>query len=181
MEVLILLSLLSIFIIFIVHKHKTYSTRANLPPGPPGLPLIGNLHQLDSSSPHRCLWTLSKRYGPLMSLCLGSIPTLVISSEKMAKEVFKTHDLKFASRPPFLGLRKFSYNGLDIGFTPYGPYWREIRKLCVLHLFSSKRVQSFRPMRENEVAQMIDEVSKYDHASGQVVNLTETMMSFCSG
>ncbi|KAK7291232.1 hypothetical protein RIF29_06201 [Crotalaria pallida] len=193
--VYIFLSLLSILLLVIIHK--TTRARAPLPPGPPPLPLIGNLHQLDTSSPHQCLRQLSNIYGPLMSLRLGSVPTLVVSSAKMAKQVMKTHDLKFASRPPFKGLRKLSYNGLDIGFAPYSPYWREMKKLCVLHFFSLQRVHSFRPVREDEVAQMIKKISQHetshsditrleqDCLSGRLpmiqseaINLTETLMSF---
>ncbi|MFS7952001.1 putative cytochrome P450 superfamily [Helianthus anomalus] len=44
-----------------------------LPPGPPGLPIIGNLHQLDISDLAVYLWSLSKRYRPLMSLRLGNV------------------------------------------------------------------------------------------------------------
>lgn len=146
-------------------------------PGPQGLPLIGNLHQLDTSSPHQSLWKLSKLYGPLMSLHLGSVPTIVVSSARIAKEVLKTQDLNFASRPPFLGLKKLSYNGLDLATAPYSPYWREMRKLCVLHLFNSTRVHSFRPIRENEVAQLIQKLSRHGFYD-KGVNLSETLMSF---
>lgn len=179
MEILVLLSLLPIFILFIIHIQKTKSTRrtSSIPPGPKPLPIIGNLHQLNTSSPHQSLWQLSKHYGPLMSLHLGYVPTLVVSSSNMAKQVLQTHDLKFASRPSFLGLRKLSYNGLDLGFSPYSPYWREMKKICVLHLFSSQNVNSFRPIRENEVAQLIKKLSQYcDDEKG--VNLSEILMSF---
>ncbi|XP_027330520.1 cytochrome P450 83B1-like [Abrus precatorius] len=176
METLVLLSFLSILIFFIV-IHKQRKNRAKLPPGPPHLPLIGNLHQFDNSTAHSFLWQLSKLYGPIIALRLGSKPTVVVSSAKLAREVLKTHDLKFASRPPLVALRKLSYNGLDLGFAPYGPYFREMKKLCVQHLFSSHRVQSFRSIREHEVAQMIRKISQHE-ASGTVVNLTETLMSF---
>ncbi|RHN77556.1 putative cytochrome P450 [Medicago truncatula] len=161
---LVLLSLLPILILFIIHIHKIKNTRraSSTPPGPKPLPLIGNLHQLDPSSPHHSLWQLSKHYGPIMSLKLGYIPTLVVSSAKMAEQVLKTHDLKFASRPSFLGLRKLSYNGLDLGFAPYSSYWRDMKKLCALHLFSPKSLHSFRPIRENEVAELIQKLSQYD-------------------
>ncbi|GAU26890.1 hypothetical protein TSUD_02930 [Trifolium subterraneum] len=97
----------------------------------------------------------------------------------MAKEVLQTHDLKFASRPSFQGLRKLSYNGLDLACASYSPYWKEMKKLCVLHLFSSQRVHSFRPIRENEVAQLIQKLSQFDtHEKG--VNLSETMMSLAN-
>ncbi|KAL2318835.1 hypothetical protein Fmac_032711 [Flemingia macrophylla] len=175
MAVIVVFSLLlpAIFILFFIQTHKA---RAPLPPGPPPLPLIGNLQHLDKSAPHRCLWRLSKLYGPLMSLRLGSVPTVVVSSAKIAKQILKTHDLSFASRPPYTGQRKLSYNGLDLGFAPYGPCWRELKKLCIVHLFSAQRVQSFRPVREHEVAQMIRNLSQpHDGAS---VNLTEAVMSF---
>ncbi|KAK2398251.1 cytochrome P450 83B1 [Trifolium repens] len=178
---LVLLSLLPIFILLTIHIHKLKISRRTSsippPPGPKPLPLIGNLHQIDPSSPHQSLWQLSKHYGPIMYLHLGYIPTLVVSSSKMAKQVLQTHDLKFASRPSFLGLRKLSYNGLDLAFAPYSPYWKAMKKLCVLHLFSSQRVHSFRPIRENEVAQLIQKVSQYDDDE-KGLNLSETMMSF---
>ncbi|CAJ2675711.1 unnamed protein product [Trifolium pratense] len=181
MGFLVLLSLLPIFTLFIIiHILKLKSTRRKSsipPPGPKPLPIIGNLHKIDPSSPHQSLWQLSKHYGPIMYLHLGYIPTLVVSSSKMAKEVMQTHDLKFASRPSFLGLRKLSYNCLDLAFAPYSPYWKEMKKLCALHLFSSQRIHSFRPIRENEVAQLIQKVSQYV-GDEKGVNLSETMMSF---
>lgn len=78
------------------------------PPGPPGLPFIGNLLHLDKSAPHRYLWQLSEKYGALMFLRLGFVPTLVVSSARMAEEVMKTHDLEFSSRPSLLGQQKLS-------------------------------------------------------------------------
>ncbi|XP_045827343.1 cytochrome P450 71B9-like isoform X1 [Trifolium pratense] len=178
MGFLVLLSLLSIFILFIIHIHKTKSRTSSIPPpGPKPLPIIGNLHQIDPSLPHHSLWQLSKHYGPIMSLHLGYIPTLVVSSSKMAKEVMQTHDLKFSSRPSLLGLRKLSYNCLDLAFAPYSPYWKEMKKHCVVNLFSTQRVHSFRPIRENEVAQLIQKLSQYDDDE-KGVNLSETMMSF---
>ncbi|XP_028768972.1 cytochrome P450 71A1-like [Neltuma alba] len=159
--------------------YRTRRTRARLPPGPPGLPLIGNFHQLLSPEPHRYLWHLSKQYGPLMFLRFGVKPTIVVSSATIARQVMKTHDLVFASRPSLLGQRKLSYNGLDLAFTPYGHYWREMRRLCVLHLFSSRRTQSFRPIQEDEAVRMIRKLSQ-SVASHRVINLSETLLSFTS-
>ncbi|BAT82799.1 hypothetical protein LR48_Vigan07g283200 [Vigna angularis] len=176
LSVVLSLPCIFIFIFFIVISQKR---KLAAPPGPPSLPLIGNLHQLHHSSPHRSLWQLAKRYGPLMSLRLASVQTLVVSSAQVAKEILKTHDLNFGTRPAFVGPRKLSYNGLDLGFAPYGPCWRELKKLCMIHLFSAHRVQSFRSVREDEVAQMLRKLSEQE-ASGTVVNLTEILMSFTS-
>ncbi|KDP36954.1 hypothetical protein JCGZ_08245 [Jatropha curcas] len=171
---------LPIFLLFLLQKHKTNKNNLlHLPPGPRGLPLIGNLHQFDNSAPHRYLWQLSQKYGPLLSLRLGFLPVLVVSSANMAKEILKTHDLIFCSRPSFRGQQKLSYDGLDLAFAPYNTYWREMRKICIVHLFNSNRSQSFYPIRESEVSHMIDKISKLAAAS-KPINLSEAMMCLTS-
>ncbi|XP_028785673.1 cytochrome P450 71A1-like [Neltuma alba] len=177
---LFLIALLFIPFIFFYLLHKQRTTASlNIPPGPPGLPLIGNLHQLPSSDLHLHLWRLSNHYGPLMHLRLASIPTLVVSSAKMAELFLKTHDLQMASRPSLLGQRKYSYDCSDLVFSPYGDYWRELRKLCVVHLFNTKRVQSFRSLREDEVLRMMNNISK-SASLNQVTNLSEAVMRLTS-
>ncbi|KAJ0086178.1 hypothetical protein Patl1_08482 [Pistacia atlantica] len=88
----------------------------------------------------------------------------------MAKEVLKTHDLAFCNRPALLAMRKLTYNGLDFAFAPYNDSWREKRKLCVMHLFNTNRVQKFRPTREDKVSRMIQKISK-SVAASKPVNL----------
>ncbi|KAH9718028.1 cytochrome P450 83B1 [Citrus sinensis] len=157
MDLLVIIILLSLPICLFLFSVNTYQQKKiKLPPGPQGLPFIGNLHQFDVSKPHVSFWELSKKYGPLITL--------------------KTHDLQFSSRPALVVTQKLSYNGLDLVFSPYGEYWREIRKICVIHLFNSNRAQNFRPIREDEVSRMIESISKSAAASKQV-NLSEIMMS----
>ncbi|KAG8373946.1 hypothetical protein BUALT_Bualt11G0078000 [Buddleja alternifolia] len=178
MILLLLATILPIAIFFLFQRQKKLG-KGVLPPGPPGLPFVGNLHQFDTSAPHIYLWKLSKKYGPLMSMKLGSIPLLVVSSPKTAKEVLKAHDQVFCSRPRALGQDKLSYNGLDVALAPYSESWRESRKICVLHLLSNKQVQSFRPIREEEVFRMIRGLS-IKASLGQVINFSVTMLSFTS-
>uniref|UniRef100_A0A2C9VW66 Cytochrome P450 n=1 Tax=Manihot esculenta TaxID=3983 RepID=A0A2C9VW66_MANES len=179
MVLLVLLLLALPFLLsFLLRKIKT-KRNLHLPPGPKGLPFIGNLHQFDSLNPHSYLWQLSQKHGPVMSLRLGFVPILVVSSAKMAEAVMKTHDLIFCSRPALVGQQRLSYNGLDLAFSPYNAYWREIRKICMVYLFNSNRVQSFRPIREFELSHMLEKISKSAVAS-KPVNLSEAMMSLTS-
>ncbi|OVA20835.1 Cytochrome P450 [Macleaya cordata] len=152
----------------------------NLPPSPPNkLPIIGHLHQLGTILPHKSLQSLAKRHGPdFMLLHLGHAPTIVVSSAKAAKEIMKTHDLVFSSRPPLNFAKKIFYNK-DMAFAVYGEYWRQIRKISILHLLSTKRVQSYQLMKEEETAVMIDKISS-SASTGRVVNLSEILMWFAS-
>ncbi|PIN27030.1 Cytochrome P450 CYP2 subfamily [Handroanthus impetiginosus] len=145
------------FFLFIKQKRKNIMNSRRLPPGPKKLPVIGNLHQL-GNLPHRSLQNLSKTYGDLMFLQLGSVPTLVVSSPNMAQEIFKNHDLIFSGRPPLYAVKRITYDLSDISFAPYGDHWREVRKIVVLELMTVKRVQSFANIRAEEVALMIDSI-----------------------
>ncbi|KAG8386036.1 hypothetical protein BUALT_Bualt03G0107200 [Buddleja alternifolia] len=82
------------------------------------LPFIGNLHNLIGSVPHRALHQLSLKHGPLMHVQLGELSTIVVSSPESAKEVMKTHDIHFASRPSILVAEIISYNCTSITFGP---------------------------------------------------------------
>ncbi|GAB2223694.1 hypothetical protein Droror1_Dr00004433 [Drosera rotundifolia] len=93
-------------------------------------------------------------------LQLGSIPTLVVSSALVTRAIFKVHDIVFSGRPQLHGAKKLSYNFFNISLAPYGEYWREVRKIATLELFSMRKVKSFRFMREEEVAHMLEFIDK---------------------
>ncbi|CAN0872301.1 Cytochrome P450 83B1 [Linum grandiflorum] len=57
---------------------------------------------------------------------------------------------------------------------------REMRKICVVHLFNSNRVQSFGPIREFEVSQMLEKISKSSFGSNKPFNLSDAMTSLTS-
>ncbi|GAY39771.1 hypothetical protein CUMW_046990 [Citrus unshiu] len=175
---LVSLPVLSYFLYLLRKRiNKAKTTSGLLPLGPRGLPLIGNLHQLESTNLHYQLWNLSKKYGPLMSLRLGLVQTVVVSSVKMAKEALKTHDVEFSGRPALVGQQKLTYNGLDVAFAPYNDYWKEMRKICVTHLFNAKST-IFRPVREDEVTRMIEKISSLSSSPATtVINLSECLIS----
>ncbi|KAM4107459.1 hypothetical protein ACB094_04G146700 [Castanea mollissima] len=141
--------LLSLFM-----KLQSGKRKFNLPPNPPRLPIIGNLHQ-HGNMPHLSLQSLAKKFGPIIYLQLGEVPTVVVSSARLAKEVMKTHDLTPSSRPKIFSAKHLFYNCTDVAFSPYGAYWRHIRKICILELLSAKRVQSYSFVREEEVARLV--------------------------
>ena len=140
-------------------KLKSGKRKFNLPPNPPKLPIIGNLHQV-GNMPHLSLQSLAEKFGPIIYLQLGEVPTVVISSARLAKELLKTHDLALSSRPKIFSAKHLFYNCTDVAFSPYGAYWRHIRKICILELLSASRVQSYSFVREEEVARLVCRVAQ---------------------
>ncbi|KAK4709792.1 hypothetical protein R3W88_004305 [Solanum pinnatisectum] len=65
---------------------------------------------------------------------------------------------------------------LDIATSPYNDHWKELRKICVGHLFSLKKVQSFIPIREDEASRMIKEISQ-QAVTSRITNLSSIMIS----
>ncbi|XP_023001248.1 cytochrome P450 71A1-like [Cucurbita maxima] len=163
------------FLLFFIFLKLLRVKKVNLPPSPPKLPILGNLHQL-GRYPHRSLQELSKKYGPLVFLRLGLIPTLVVSSADIVREIFKNHDISFSNRPKSTAANLFFYGYKDVGFSPYGEYWRGLKKICTLELLSQRRIHEFQYVREEEVEILVNKVHKAS-SSGLSVNLSELITS----
>uniref|UniRef100_A0A0E0E482 Cytochrome P450 n=1 Tax=Oryza meridionalis TaxID=40149 RepID=A0A0E0E482_9ORYZ len=154
------------------------------PPGPWALPVIGHLHHLAGKLPHHHkLRDLAVRHGPLMLLRFGELPVVVASSAGAAREITKTHDLAFATRPVTRTARlTLPEGGEGIIFAPYGDGWRQLRKICTLELLSARRVLSFRAVREQEARRLLLAVASPSPegttATASVVNLSR-MISSC--
>ncbi|KAJ8555275.1 hypothetical protein K7X08_012771 [Anisodus acutangulus] len=163
------------------YSTKKSTTPIRLPPGPRKLPIIGNMHQLVAGGPltHRVMTQLGKKYGPLMHLQLGEVSTIVISSADTAKQVMKTQDINFSSRPPLLAMKIFVYDYTSVGFAPYGEYWRKMKKTCIVNFLSAKHVHSFRSLREEEFSGLVKWLDI--HAGiGSPINLTKKLHSTLS-
>ncbi|GMI70070.1 cytochrome P450, family 71, subfamily A, polypeptide 22 [Hibiscus trionum] len=148
--------------------------RLNLPPSPPKLPIIGNIHQV-GKVPHQSLRDLSRKYGPLLLLHLGYNPTVLVSSPDIVKEIVKNHDIIFSNRPKTTALDYLYYGGRDMVFSPYGEYWKQVKKISVLELFSHRRVHSFQFVREEEVEVLVNKI-RGACLKGEPVNLSERLM-----
>ncbi|KAG8640075.1 hypothetical protein MANES_13G021201v8 [Manihot esculenta] len=160
----LLFLVLSLLLVFRCKEHRRRNN-----------PILGNLHQL-GELPHQAYWQLSKKYGSVMLVKLGRISNVIVSSAEAAKQVLKDHDLARCSRPQLAGATRLSYNYSDVAFTPYGDYWRNMKKLIILELYSLKRVKSFQALREREIELFINSISE-SAASATPVNLTEKLLS----
>ncbi|KAJ0841503.1 putative cytochrome P450 [Helianthus annuus] len=154
-----LIAALVLFILSIFVYPKRLSKAYKLPPSPPKLPILGNLHQLLGKPRHEALWQLSKQYGPLMQLHIGSKHFLIISSPEMAKQVLKTQDHIFCSRPKSHAAQRLTYNYLDIAFSPYSGHWKEMRKLMASEFLGPKRAKLSNHVLVTEMESVINSLS----------------------
>ncbi|KAJ4957003.1 hypothetical protein NE237_013786 [Protea cynaroides] len=94
------------------------------------LPIIGHLHLVAGKEPsHRTQAAMADKYGPAIMLRRG-----VVSSK-------------------YLG-----YHHAIFAFTPYGPYWRGIRKVATLEFLSKSRPDKLRHVRASAVNTSIKEL-----------------------
>ncbi|MCD7460622.1 hypothetical protein HAX54_043988 [Datura stramonium] len=132
--------------------------KLNLAPGPKPWVIIGNLN-LIGSLPHRSIHELSRKYGTIMQLRFGSFPVVVGSSAEMAKIFLKSMDINFVDRPKIAAGKYTGYNYSDITWSPYGPYWRQARRMCVMELFSAKRIDSYEYIRSEELHSLLNNLN----------------------
>ncbi|TKV95987.1 hypothetical protein SEVIR_9G399700v4 [Setaria viridis] len=149
-----------LFLVTILRRWNHPKLKHNLPPGPRPWPVIGNLN-LIGALPHRSIHELSKQYGPLMSLRLGSFPVVVGSSVDAARFILKTHDLAFIDRPRMASGRYTGCNYSDVLWAPYGAYWRQARRLWKTEILSARRLRSHEHVRDEEVRAMLRDL--YGH------------------
>nr|GMC93238.1 cytochrome P450 CYP736A12-like [Ipomoea batatas] len=158
--------------IFLKKKSK------RLPPGPKAVPILGHLH-LIGKDPHHDFQKLSKIYGPIMYLRFGFVDNIIVSSPQAAQQFLKTHDLNFASRPPQEAPKYISYDQKDLAWSEYGPYWRNMRKLCTLELLSNLKIASFQSMRREELCLLVESF-KQAALDGAAVDLSSKVSSMSS-
>ncbi|CAK9213393.1 unnamed protein product [Sphagnum troendelagicum] len=130
-------------------------TQLKRPPGPfPVWPLVGNLFLL-GKIPHQDLHKLSKTYGDIMELKLGSVHVVIISSPQMAKHVLQTHDHLLAHRPKAIISQSISYGGLTMAFSSQGDYWRRLRMIHASELLNAKSLRASKNVRDEEISSLV--------------------------
>ncbi|KAI3460180.1 hypothetical protein Pfo_016843 [Paulownia fortunei] len=147
---------LPLFLVLYFVTQNLFHKLQNLPPGPfLAFPVIGHIYLLKKTL-HKTLHGLSKKYGPVFSLQLGSRLTLVVNSPSAAAEcLYKANDAIFANRPRLFVGKHLGYNYTSIVWAPYGDHGRNLRRISSVELLSSHRIQSLSQIRLDEVQTLI--------------------------
>ncbi|MBA0752143.1 hypothetical protein Gogos_001007 [Gossypium gossypioides] len=96
----------------------------------------------------------------------------------MAKEIMKTNDIVFSNRTFLASAKIITYKCIDIVFSPYGNYWRNLQKFCTSKLLNATQVASFQSIREKEVLKLIEIINSNE---GLVVNMSHKIFSLSYG
>lgn len=156
--------------------HKSISKPRRLPPGPPRWPIVGNLLQL-GQLPHRDLASLCDKYGPLVYLKLGSVDAITTNDPDTIREILLRQDEVFASRPRTLAAVHLAYGCNDVALAPLGPQWKRMRRICMEHLLTTKRLDSFAMQRANEAQHLVRDVWVRAQ-TGKAIDLREVLGGF---
>ncbi|XP_059444154.1 geraniol 8-hydroxylase-like [Corylus avellana] len=148
---------------------RSHPNPKKLPPGPKPFPVIGNLLDL-GDKPHKSLTKLAKAHGPIMSLKLGRVTTIIISSANTAKQVLQTHDQLLCNRTIPDALRAHNQDVFGLPWLPVSTRWRNLRKICNGQLFASKTLDATQDIRRKKVQQLLAE-TRQSSLTGDAVDI----------
>ncbi|CAO2834962.1 unnamed protein product [Amaranthus hypochondriacus] len=103
-----------------------------------------------------------------MSLKLGSVTTIVISSSEIAQEMFVQHDLALSSRAIPHAEEIDNHDKLSVIWLPVCPKWRQLRKIATIQLFTAQQLDSSRDLRESKVKELVEYVRECCNTSVSV-------------
>ena len=167
LPLIVITLLIVLFLAYKLYQHL----RFKLPPGPRPWPIVGNLYDIKPVR-FRCFAEWAQAYGPIISVWFGSTLNVIVSNTELAKEVLKENDQQLADRHRSRSAAKFSRDGQDLIWADYGPHYVKVRKVCTLELFTPKRLESLRPIREDEVTAMVESIYKDCNNSGMLFYLS---------
>ncbi|CAH9080113.1 unnamed protein product [Cuscuta epithymum] len=132
-------------------------------------PIIGHFHLFAANKrpTHHILSDMADKYGPIFRLRLGAREVVVVSNSQIAKECFTVNDAALAGRPESIAGEHFSSNYAAFALAPAGPLWREVRKVVVLELLSTRRLDALRRVRQSVMKTSAQEIHRSWLAAGQ--------------
>ncbi|KAK7243178.1 hypothetical protein RIF29_37966 [Crotalaria pallida] len=153
---IILVSLCLIFLIralLSLLQPSTSSTKINnpIPPGPPHIPIITPITWITKSFSQiePILKTLHAKYGPIVTLRIGSRPAIFIADRHLAHQALIQNGSIFSDRPKSLPTNKIiSSDQHNISSAYYGSTWRVLRRNLAAEMLHPSRINSFSQTRK---------------------------------
>ncbi|KAI4340314.1 hypothetical protein MLD38_025164 [Melastoma candidum] len=147
---------------------RIFRNRSNIDWLPGAWPIIGHLHLLGGQTPLcEILASFSDSINsPIFRIRLGVKPMVVVSNRDLVRECFTTNNKALASHPWSKAGVYLDYNHAAFVFSPYGPLWREMRKMTMVELLGSRRLEILKHVRVEEVESFIEGLYEFWKNSG---------------
>ena len=130
-----------LFFLMAVYVVRTLWENRNLPPGPFPLPVLGNMLSVGLKQPYRDLATMTKKYGKLFRIQMGSRRVIVVNSYGIAREALVAKAEDFAGRPHHFFGSIFGRNSTDLAFQTFSQRWKTLHKITLTASFALSRRQ----------------------------------------
>lgn len=133
------------------------SRHHKLPPGPRSLPIVGNIFDLKPHNIFEQLRHLHLKYGPIISLKIGSSTLISIAGDGThAHELFNKRGSIYSGRP-YQASTEIAGKGDYFLFQQNPNKWRAARKPIVQHFAPSVMKNQHFPLQEAESVQLLHE------------------------
>lgn len=104
-----------------------------------------------------------------MSLKLGSVATIVVSSAEVAKQVLQTNTFATSNRPIPGVATSLDHDKFSMAWLPVqNVKWRKLRKICKEHMFSLLKLEDSRFLRKEQVEKLSNYLKECSRKGGAV-------------
>nr|GEY45411.1 geraniol 8-hydroxylase-like [Tanacetum cinerariifolium] len=143
-----------IFFFFVLHGLDLYRKR-RMPPGPAGLLIISNLLDI-GANPHESLAKLSKKHGPLMTILLGNVTTVLASTPDAAREILRRNDVECSGRTIRDAATSMNDHDSAVIWIQPNQEWRTFKKALNTCLTQKQKLDTRSGLCQNVVGAMLD-------------------------
>ncbi|XP_028780615.1 cytochrome P450 89A2-like [Neltuma alba] len=181
---IVLLSVsLCLLITLLFSLHSKTSRHPPLPPGPLRVPIIGSVVWLRRSFTELqpILRSLHAKHGPIVTLPIGSRPSVFISDRSLAHKALIQNGAVFSDRPKSLATSKVTNsNQRSVTSAFYGPTWRLLRRNLASEMLHASRIQSFSGTRKWVLHALLNRL-RSDSESGKSIKVIDHLQyaMFC--
>ncbi|EIW76581.1 cytochrome P450 [Coniophora puteana RWD-64-598 SS2] len=145
----------ALLLLRLVRASSTSGRQCTLP-GPKPWPLLGNVRGLDVREPWKGYKRWSETYGPIFRTRFVGYDIVVISDERIARELLDRRSGKYSSRTLFPTGEAYGF-GRYTPLLEYTDTWRHHRRVMHQHL-RVDTVRNYRPMQLHKVRQLLENV-----------------------
>ncbi|PBK63903.1 cytochrome P450 [Armillaria solidipes] len=138
-------------------KYKLISRGLPLPPGPPGKPLVGNLLDIPTQYPWIRFTEWKKRFGDIVYVEAVGRGILVLNTMEAVVDLLSEKANIYSDRPNLVMAGDMMGLNNSIPMLPYGPIFKQHRKLCHMSL-SSESVKQYHNIQEDATAMYLSSI-----------------------